>query len=481
MESRIRALRDDGQPLPKSVRTFFDSRFGQDFSQVRIHTNLQAAELAQTLNAQAYTLGHDIGFGTGKYAPETVTGRRLLAHELTHVIQQKDRERLNLKKLKPADIVKHHLIPKEIIRYRRYRQFARRLVELGIDIDRYIVGIPHKLHNSIVHKGPRGGNWNREIIQWFRKNRNFTKPQLEAQLKKMKRNYKIPKSARTFMRRYPLKSLSEKTLKKKYKQKRAGIPSKKKPRRIKLPKAKTMKEVRAFRRIRNKAIKKATNELAKKMSKEAAKKLAIKLVLKFGAKLILKAIPIIGWISLAWDIYDVIQMVHAYEEGTGKKIEGGEGEKGKEKTKGSEEVQSEVEKLLRSAKWDEKMTPDIRNAIIQCGLSFSIKNLIANYRHNMVRVSNEKVLLIKYIYLDKNTIEELSKDEKTVRELKEFNLRDVDIDLFKKGQAKALKGIFYIIYQIIGKDKGIYLAKIIVKEIVKFGEKKVIVMPLIKT
>lgn len=77
-----------GQPLDSSVRSFFEPRFGHAFDEVRIHTDQQAAESARALNAHAYTLGKDIVFNEGTYSPETNEGRRLLAHELTHTIQQ---------------------------------------------------------------------------------------------------------------------------------------------------------------------------------------------------------------------------------------------------------------------------------------------------------------------------------------------------------------------------------------------------------
>jgi polyhydroxyalkanoate synthesis regulator phasin len=89
LESRIQAIRGGGQPLAESERSFFEPRFGYDFSEVRVHTDLQAAESAQVMNARAFTIGRDIVFNKGEYAPETVRGGRLLAHELTHVIQQR--------------------------------------------------------------------------------------------------------------------------------------------------------------------------------------------------------------------------------------------------------------------------------------------------------------------------------------------------------------------------------------------------------
>jgi hypothetical protein len=88
LESRINAIRGAGQPLAESERAFFEPRFGRDFSQVRVHTDAQAAETARAVNAQAFTVGQDVVFGAGQYARAIEIGRQLLAHELTHVVQQ---------------------------------------------------------------------------------------------------------------------------------------------------------------------------------------------------------------------------------------------------------------------------------------------------------------------------------------------------------------------------------------------------------
>jgi hypothetical protein len=77
-----------GVPLPQSMRDSFEPRFGHDFSQVRVHADTRAAEAAQAINARAFTIGRDVVFGRGQFAPQTNSGRILLAHELTHVIQQ---------------------------------------------------------------------------------------------------------------------------------------------------------------------------------------------------------------------------------------------------------------------------------------------------------------------------------------------------------------------------------------------------------
>ncbi|MDJ0719872.1 MAG: DUF4157 domain-containing protein, partial [Prochloraceae cyanobacterium] len=89
LEARLAASRGQGEPLPEETRGFMESRFRKDFSSVRIHTGSEAAQLSRELKAQAFTHGQDVYFGAGKYSPESVEGKRLLAHELTHVVQQK--------------------------------------------------------------------------------------------------------------------------------------------------------------------------------------------------------------------------------------------------------------------------------------------------------------------------------------------------------------------------------------------------------
>lgn len=78
-----------GQPLSDSLRSYFEPRFGQDFSEVLVHRDWSAAEAARAVNARAFTAGRDIVFGKGQYTPGTPEGKRLLAHELTHVVQQR--------------------------------------------------------------------------------------------------------------------------------------------------------------------------------------------------------------------------------------------------------------------------------------------------------------------------------------------------------------------------------------------------------
>lgn len=81
-------IRSPGQPLAASTRAFFEPRFGQDLSHVRVHTDSDASQSARDVNALAYTVGSHVVFDAGCYAPGASDGQRLLAHELTHVMQQ---------------------------------------------------------------------------------------------------------------------------------------------------------------------------------------------------------------------------------------------------------------------------------------------------------------------------------------------------------------------------------------------------------
>lgn len=81
-------LATPGQPLDAATRGFFSTRFGHDFANVRVHADAEAAASARSVNALAFTVGRDVVFGAGQYAPGTRAGQELLAHELTHVVQQ---------------------------------------------------------------------------------------------------------------------------------------------------------------------------------------------------------------------------------------------------------------------------------------------------------------------------------------------------------------------------------------------------------
>jgi lipoprotein-anchoring transpeptidase ErfK/SrfK len=87
-----------GRPLDESTRDFMESKFGQDLSNVRVHTDPEAANASQKLGANAFTVGNDIAFAPGKFDPSTVDGKKLIAHELTHTLQQGEDVRMQ-----PAD------------------------------------------------------------------------------------------------------------------------------------------------------------------------------------------------------------------------------------------------------------------------------------------------------------------------------------------------------------------------------------------
>ena len=89
LEADINNARGSGQPLPDSVRSSLEPRLGHDFSQVHIHADAKADELSQQLGARAFTTGNDVFFREGAYQPSSEDGRGLIAHELTHVVQQR--------------------------------------------------------------------------------------------------------------------------------------------------------------------------------------------------------------------------------------------------------------------------------------------------------------------------------------------------------------------------------------------------------
>ena len=95
-------LRSPGQPLDPETRAYMEPRFGHDFSRVRVHTDGKAAESAQAVNARAYTVGRDVVFDSGQFKPETEVGKRLLAHELTHVGQQSQSQLSSTISMAPA-------------------------------------------------------------------------------------------------------------------------------------------------------------------------------------------------------------------------------------------------------------------------------------------------------------------------------------------------------------------------------------------
>lgn len=95
------ALNSPGQALDPGTRAFFEPRLGRDFGDVRVHTDGTAAASARAVHAHAYTLGNQIVFNTGQYRPQTEQGQALLAHELTHVVQQRSDTKLRIQRAPP--------------------------------------------------------------------------------------------------------------------------------------------------------------------------------------------------------------------------------------------------------------------------------------------------------------------------------------------------------------------------------------------
>lgn len=104
LKAQLNSSKGRGQPLSTETQTFMESRFGHDFDQVKIHADSNAAQINRSLHAQAFTHQQDIFFGAGKYNPDSHSGKQLLAHELTHVLQQRDGQ-ANQQTLQRQDII----------------------------------------------------------------------------------------------------------------------------------------------------------------------------------------------------------------------------------------------------------------------------------------------------------------------------------------------------------------------------------------
>lgn len=114
LESRLQASQGSGAPLPQPTLSFMEQAFGTDFSDVRIHADSEAARMSEALNARAFTLGQNVYFNASEFQPETTGGRRLLGHELGHVVQGgdfvADHPSSLLKQMSPV-LEKRHTLP----------------------------------------------------------------------------------------------------------------------------------------------------------------------------------------------------------------------------------------------------------------------------------------------------------------------------------------------------------------------------------
>lgn len=128
---QIKSAMSGGRPLSESTRSFFEPRFGLDFSGVRVHTGSKADEAAHSINAEAFTHEKDVVFRRGTYDPSSEQGKRLLAHELTHVVQQGVGERHSFSSGTPSES-NHGPLPTGVGRVRKTvqrQQSERRTIE----------------------------------------------------------------------------------------------------------------------------------------------------------------------------------------------------------------------------------------------------------------------------------------------------------------------------------------------------------------
>jgi hypothetical protein len=135
-----------GQPLEAATLAFMGSRFGQDFSQVRVQTDDRAAESAKAVNALAYTVGNRIVFGRGQYSPHSDSGKKLLAHELAHVVQQGGPSSANQTASAGSD--RPHVQRKIIVGGKDYTPTATYLKWLEAKYSKRMVEFINSMHNA---------------------------------------------------------------------------------------------------------------------------------------------------------------------------------------------------------------------------------------------------------------------------------------------------------------------------------------------
>jgi len=181
-------LRSPGQPLDSSSRTLFESRLGYDFSEVRIHADARAVDSARAMNVYAYTVGRDVVFAAGQYDPGTALGRRLLAHELTHVVQQRtiiggivapifQRQKSPFGKVKTFETVDYRaedLVDAALVQSKLLWPYVGSKVEAGIRIKGGVIFLPQKnFEEAYVAHAHRSG----EAVEEAKNVRGYYDPQ----------------------------------------------------------------------------------------------------------------------------------------------------------------------------------------------------------------------------------------------------------------------------------------------------------------
>ena len=381
LEGRINSLRRGGTALPDSVRSNMESRFGHDFSRVRVHTGSVASETTQAVKARAFTLGSSIAFAPGQYSPGTSAGQRLLAHELTHVVQQggansrtngssserpgvQPISRLSksslsrsiiqrgvaagcyVKSMNANDIGTHvHnqigaacavgfpvCTPNRGIARRRRRPGRTRRTPTRPDLLRVQPGSTHAELGEIKPNSWRSGSkysairaeLTRKIAQYRRTNPTMTASSMTS--------VTFPPMPLTLDPRQTIVTLGPVSglyfyrcigpkagKKKKKKQPKKKAKPKPKPKPKAKPKAKVSKK--AIRKLaKPRALKKLRNKIMKGALK-ASRRALLKGGLKIAGKLAARFIPVVGWLLLAVDIAEAAYNISKY----GLNFGGGEG------------------------------------------------------------------------------------------------------------------------------------------------------------
>lgn len=152
----IHAMQGGGNPLPPATRSFLEPRFGADFSHVRVHTGSRASETSKAISAKAFTFGSDIVFAEGEYEPKSRQGQQLLAHELTHVVQQSPKELMRDVQFLDGDTTSQAKNSNEQVQ----RQSTGKVIQGSLldDIGHVAqsAGSSPKINRSVIYRQPRG-------------------------------------------------------------------------------------------------------------------------------------------------------------------------------------------------------------------------------------------------------------------------------------------------------------------------------------
>jgi len=156
LKSSLNSLNSGGTPLDASTRSFFEPRFAQDFSQVRLHTDTNAAQMADSLNAKAFTLGNDIAFGANQYSANTPAGKNLLGHELVHVVQQRGMGggALQVKWVQRQSVDKQHLPDQDLEKWKDGINKADERWDRWDDLIQYAVNVYNARFSGIAGYTP---------------------------------------------------------------------------------------------------------------------------------------------------------------------------------------------------------------------------------------------------------------------------------------------------------------------------------------